>query len=226
MISGDSIDNPGEFLASKSFRPEHPSSTKTLSLGNGKPGPVSRPYSSSDGLKCSHCGNLKHTQDTCFKLHGYPDWWNELRARKRRDTPGSTGGNDQAAVATADAPHLSLSSLAETSKEATPPTDSGNLGTALCSSSQGENRSSWVVDSGASDHMTFDGKDIAQFSQPQRTCVANANGVLSPVAGVGTVNLSPGVGSTTWMTSAWARHTTCIIQLTIKKGRFGCGIVG
>lgn len=48
-----------------------------------------------------------------------------------------------------------------------------------------------MVDSGASDHMTFDDKAFAQLSQPQRTCVANANGVLSPVAGAGTINLSP-----------------------------------
>ncbi|KAL6286789.1 hypothetical protein ACE6H2_011179 [Prunus campanulata] len=24
---------------------------------------------------CTHCGNPKHTQETCFKSHGYPDWW-------------------------------------------------------------------------------------------------------------------------------------------------------
>jgi hypothetical protein len=48
-----------------------------------------------------------------------------------------------------------------------------------------------VVDSGASNHMTFDEKDFTQLSQPHRTCVANANGVLSPVTGAGTVNLSP-----------------------------------
>jgi hypothetical protein len=143
MISGDSIDNPGAVLASKSFRPGQPSSVKSLSLDNGKHGSGSRPRASSDGLKCTHCGNLKHTRDTCFKLHGYPDWWNELQAKKRRDAPESTGGKGQAAVATADAPISSLSLSAENPKEATPPTDSGNLGTALCSSSQGENSQSF-----------------------------------------------------------------------------------
>ena len=24
---------------------------------------------------CSYCGNMKHTRETCFKLHGYPEWW-------------------------------------------------------------------------------------------------------------------------------------------------------
>lgn len=35
-----------------------------------------------DGGGCSHCGNKKHTRDTCFKLHGYPEWWNEFKAKK------------------------------------------------------------------------------------------------------------------------------------------------
>jgi hypothetical protein len=109
MISGDSIDNPEAVLTSKGFRPGQSSSAKSLSLDNGKHGSGSRPRASSDGLKCTHCGNLKHTWDTCFKLHGYPDWWNELQAKKRRDAPESTGGKGQAAVATADAPISGLS---------------------------------------------------------------------------------------------------------------------
>jgi hypothetical protein len=39
--------------------------------------------------------------------------------------------------------------------------------------------------------MTFDDRDFAEKTPPQRTCVANANGVLSPVTGAGTVTLSP-----------------------------------
>ncbi|KAK1431415.1 hypothetical protein QVD17_07874 [Tagetes erecta] len=27
-------------------------------------------------LKCTHCGMSKHTMDQCFKLVGYPEWWN------------------------------------------------------------------------------------------------------------------------------------------------------
>ncbi|XP_070673139.1 uncharacterized protein [Malus domestica] len=28
-----------------------------------------------DTRKCTYCDKDKHTRDTCFKLHGYPDWW-------------------------------------------------------------------------------------------------------------------------------------------------------
>jgi hypothetical protein len=44
----------------------------------------------SEGSGCSHCANIKHTRDTCFKLHDYLEWWNELKARKQRAVTGDT----------------------------------------------------------------------------------------------------------------------------------------
>ena len=29
-------------------------------------------------LRCSHCGGTCHTKEGCFKLHGYPEWWDDL----------------------------------------------------------------------------------------------------------------------------------------------------
>uniref|UniRef100_A0A803N1T0 GAG-pre-integrase domain-containing protein n=1 Tax=Chenopodium quinoa TaxID=63459 RepID=A0A803N1T0_CHEQI len=45
-------------------------------------------------LKCSHCGGTKHTKSGCFKLIGYPEWWDELRQRKAaaKATGNRTGG--------------------------------------------------------------------------------------------------------------------------------------
>ena len=34
---------------------------------------------------CTHYENPKHTQKICFKLHGYPEWWKELKERKKRE---------------------------------------------------------------------------------------------------------------------------------------------
>ena len=48
---------------------------------------------------CSYCGNMKHTRETCFKLHGYPEWWTELKARKYKE---STGGTGRAAMVNAE----------------------------------------------------------------------------------------------------------------------------
>lgn len=104
MITGGTNDTPRAVLASKGFKAgkSASSSTEFLSLGSGKFGASSKPQTLSAGTKCTHCGNLKHTRDTCFKLHGYPDWWNELQARKCRDAAGTDGGTGKAAVATAE----------------------------------------------------------------------------------------------------------------------------
>jgi hypothetical protein len=182
MSNNGPSDNPGAILASKGFKPGHstPGPNRSLSLANGKAGTASKPHaSSSDGTKCSHCGNLKHTRDNCFKLHGYPDWWNELQARKRREA--TDGETSQVAVAAAE----------ETKEMAQGDLPNTKPGTALCGSSQEGDQKSWVVDSGATDHMTFDETDFSKKSPPRRTCIANANGVLSPVTGAGTVDLSP-----------------------------------
>ena len=34
---------------------------------------------------CTHCANPKHTREICFKLYGYPEWWKELKERKKRE---------------------------------------------------------------------------------------------------------------------------------------------
>ena len=41
----------------------------------------------------------------------------------------------------------------------------------------------WILDSRATDHMTFDSKDFSNTTQPRQSCVANANGVTYPVRG-------------------------------------------
>ena len=33
-------------------------------------------------LKCTHCGGTKHTKEGCFKLIGYPEWWEEHKHRR------------------------------------------------------------------------------------------------------------------------------------------------
>jgi len=102
------VDNlPRASLASKSLK----HSSHSLSFHGGKSGSNSKSQAISDGIKCSHYGGAKHTHETCFKLHGYPDWWYELQAQKRRD--GNGGNIGHAVVATAE-PYLSLIPAAKT----------------------------------------------------------------------------------------------------------------
>ncbi|CAH9093368.1 unnamed protein product, partial [Cuscuta epithymum] len=47
---------------------------------------------------CSHCKQKGHEVGSCFKLHGYPDWW-EDRNRHKSTPTGRGGGVSTNAVA-------------------------------------------------------------------------------------------------------------------------------
>ena len=36
-----------------------------------------------DKLRCSHYNGSRHTRDTCFEIHGYPDWFLEKRNQSK-----------------------------------------------------------------------------------------------------------------------------------------------
>ncbi|KAL0303814.1 UNVERIFIED_CONTAM: Retrovirus-related Pol polyprotein from transposon RE1 [Sesamum radiatum] len=40
---------------------------------------------------CTHCERAGHNKDSCFKLHGTPDWYKELVDKKKRDAGGARG---------------------------------------------------------------------------------------------------------------------------------------
>ncbi|KAL0364197.1 UNVERIFIED_CONTAM: Retrovirus-related Pol polyprotein from transposon RE2 [Sesamum angustifolium] len=46
---------------------------------------------------CEHCAKSGHTKDTCFKIHGTPDWYKDLVEQKRKDGNGSGSGRNFAA---------------------------------------------------------------------------------------------------------------------------------
>ena len=56
--------------------------------------------------------------------------------------------------------------------------------------SNGEQKNDWIIDLGATDHMTYEYKDFKTKSIPQRNAISNANGDIYPVIGGGTVELS------------------------------------
>ena len=116
MIIGRTNDTPRAVLASKGFKAGKVASSSTwfLSLGSGKFGAFSKTQKLHDGTKCTHCGNMKHTHETCFKLHGYPDWWNELQTGKLCDAMRTYGETGKATLAIVES-SLSLTLPVESS---------------------------------------------------------------------------------------------------------------
>jgi hypothetical protein len=84
-------------------------------------------------------------------------------------------------------PQLSLAPLVESGDDAIIlPKDQGNT----------RSKADWIVEFGATDHMNFCSGDFANTTKPRRTGITNANGVVYPVIGAGTVHISPSTSLT------------------------------
>lgn len=75
-------------------------------------------------------------------------------------------------------PHLSLTPPITHSPTSLDPS---NLGCVYVNSPCDAKGDAWLLDSGATDHMTFDAKDFTQTSLPRRINITNTNGVISLV---------------------------------------------
>ncbi|RVW79276.1 Retrovirus-related Pol polyprotein from transposon TNT 1-94 [Vitis vinifera] len=209
MTASNGEEAAGAVMASRSLKQGPSIAANSLSL-NGK---FSKSNGPSNDMKCSHCGNSKHTRDTCFKLHGYPDWWHELQAKRRRDGNGKDGGaSKNAANGTGKAAIASAESQLSLIPTTTVDLDTGMsfLGTNTTKSYDG-----WILDSGATDHMTYDASDFSERSSPRRTSIANANGDISLVKGAGTVMISPTLFLTNTLFDILTKE---IIRRGTKKG--------
>ncbi|XP_078165548.1 uncharacterized protein LOC144560258 [Carex rostrata] len=193
------------------------------------------PYVDKSGLKCTYCGQTRHTKDQCFQLVGYPDWYKDKRKGKH------TGqGRGRVAVAQADGGPQQLKNngmnsmqLGAQPSQWSDATNQGAAGartqTAPSSSSEptgpqakglhavghGSNsffpttgktddsaetgnsnvvynlskREEWVLDSGATDHMTNSEMDLINTRYPEKSGIFNANGICYPVSGAGDVDI-------------------------------------
>jgi uncharacterized membrane protein YgcG len=124
--------------------------------------------------KCSHCGRTNHTIDFCWKLHGKPAWANHATIDGDNSTPIS---EEQVLISKAE--YDSILQRASSSSMV------ASSNTCLHSSSS----PSWVIDSGASDHMTGNSSLLSNISNPcSPFSVTVANGTKTPVQGIGTVS--------------------------------------
>jgi hypothetical protein len=150
---------------------------------------------------CTHYGGLKHTKETCFKLHGYPDWWKDPKKKKQQgnDTSKATivSGSEVSLVPlingekassiegnffyksdkwaginsknwteyitekTNKLGHLVSAAMIYAGLVSEIPEPDQNLGrTGSVFSTSRSSKEAWIIDSGASDHMTFCKNDI------------------------------------------------------------------
>lgn len=138
---------------------------------------VQRPFNkagSSTTYSCTHCGETGHIKNRCYEIVGYPEWWDF--SKKPRKKIG------KAAVATTEDEHPSTGASANVAQ-------TGIVGKAFVSPALSTN-DTWIIDTGATDHMTNNPKSVKNFNSSSQAVISTADGSLTPVIGEGSVVLS------------------------------------
>lgn len=175
-----------------------------------RPLSASRPYGSSlstpsrpftrenkDNLKCTFCSQTRHTEDTCFQKHGVLEWFPELKQKLRANERATNGASrGRASIATAGPSTKEVvptpGDLGQSLLTKTTPSDSlsntRSMGRVLLASDM-EHHTGWILDSGVTDHMTFDKSLFKCMTMTPWKAIATANGTMTLVLGAGTVDL-------------------------------------
>lgn len=174
----------------------------------------SRSQKKSGNSWCDYCQRSNHSRDKCWKLHGKPDNWKDTR-NNRRDSRGLQVTTDTTSRTNDNNFNFSLSKeqmeklyqvLNAQSSNQNQSTAQGQQsqpasGTSLLAqkgtfmtalSGISEVAEPWVIDSGATDHMTGCANLFCSYKpSPGNLKIKIADGSLTTVVGTGTINISP-----------------------------------
>ena len=110
---------------------------------------------------------------------GYPEWWDHSRdSRKQNSKKASTTAIVE--TKTEDSSREKSSALVAAA---------GNGGKVLNISIPVSN-SAWIIDSGATDHMTFDSRQVSPLKSSSQNSVSIADGTSIPIIGEGSLSLT------------------------------------
>ncbi|KAI5339395.1 hypothetical protein L3X38_018667 [Prunus dulcis] len=147
-----------------------------------------------DKLKCDHCGEKRHTIDTCWVLHGVPDWEKERRRLKKEQLdskahvavrPTSVADITTRHDRFTTTPPLTLAVVSSTPTLLPP----GNFGKAFHAHDTCD--IGWIINSGATYHMTYNSALFSTTLSPHRDHILTANNATAPVTKASSILLIP-----------------------------------
>ncbi|KAL0448192.1 UNVERIFIED_CONTAM: Retrovirus-related Pol polyprotein from transposon RE2 [Sesamum latifolium] len=165
-------------------------------------------YGEKRSLYCIHCAKSGHSKETCFKLHGYPDWFKEMTEKRKKSR---TDARAMSAISGGPSvPHQEVTSnqplsvmmneILQLMKGKTQAEQAqahfAKMGefasTDLQSKSDFLYPNSWIVDSGATTHMCASRRLFRNLrSQAADSSIFLPDGSKTHVTHSGSVILSP-----------------------------------
>ena len=129
---------------------------------------------------CTYCKRMGHTQENCYSLHGFPDKVAQVSRSEKAESKFSDEEYQEYLKLKSERP----SNQAQSS--------SVPCFSTACISQSIEGPSPWILDSGASDHISGNKSSFSSFSLPKIPhLVTVANGSKVASQGSGQVSLSP-----------------------------------
>ena len=176
------------------------SALATMGAGYRRNTPYSQKSDEKPRVWCDFCNKPRHTRETCWKIHGKPANWKSKAEKERLNFTPAAHEADSSPFTKEQMDHLhALLNTAPTSSSSGIPTASiayaGNkileINALNCSL---QSSTPWIIDSGASDHMTNSSKFFESYLPcPGNQKVRIADGNFSPIAGKGLIKISEGI---------------------------------
>ena len=110
-----------------------------------------------NNFTCTHCGEEGHSNQRCYEIIGYPEWLDFNKKPRKKVGQASVATTPQVQeVSTPMAAHTSAN--ASTTGKSQP------------------HNSSWIIDTGATDHMTNSSDNLITLYPPKQSSIQTANG--------------------------------------------------
>ena len=123
-------------------------------------------------LKCTHCNKIVHVKSCCFELVGYLEWWDHNLEQWKKDSK-------KASTATI----VEIKIEDNFPKKASASVTTSNYGGKVLHISASVINNMWIIDSSATDLMTFDSRRIPSLRHSSQKFISIANGNTTPFIG-------------------------------------------
>ncbi|KAM1602137.1 hypothetical protein ACFX1Z_028882 [Malus domestica] len=124
-------------------------------------------------MQCTKCGLKNHTIQGCYEIISYLEGWVHKGRKKESSRASFTTYESSQDVSSSD--HVPKA-----------------LNTSSISNSTSANtcHRSWIIDIGATNHMTSDANILHSLKTANQTFITSANGSISPITGEGSLSLT------------------------------------